>query len=155
MSLRRASGFVLGFALMLAAVGCGNSDRPPMAEVTGTVVYRGQPVEGATVTFLPEAKGMRSAGALTDAEGHFELMTFEDGDGAIVGKHRVTVVKRGPPAATKLPEGMGAAFLEEKEAQAADQGQPLLPAKYFSPETSGLEREVTSDDNHFDLELTD
>ena len=51
----------------------------------------GQPVAGAAVVFTPEQGEM--ATATTDASGRFELSTFERADGALPGKHRVTVAK--------------------------------------------------------------
>jgi len=126
-----------------------------MAGVTGSVVYKGQPVSGATVTFFPTATGHRSAGGVSDANGHFILMTYDKDDGAVLGKHRVAVAKRETVSAGKVPEGMGAAYLEELEAQAAEKGKALIPEKFFSPDSSGLEKVVEKGTNDFKLELVD
>jgi len=81
---------------MLLVAGCGPS-RPKVAKVTGTVTMNGKPVEGATVAFFPQNEvtpgvgGGRMASGVTDAQGKFKLMTFEPGDGAVLGKHKVTV----------------------------------------------------------------
>ncbi|MFG0335441.1 MAG: hypothetical protein ACF8TS_18945, partial [Maioricimonas sp. JB049] len=74
--------------------GCSSSepppDRPETAPVTGTVMYQGEPVEGATVVFTPAGSQATGAVAKTDASGKFELMTYEPGDGAIPGKYQVS-----------------------------------------------------------------
>ncbi len=50
----------------------------------------GEPLPGAALMFVPVAGG-RPAQAVADAEGRFVAWTFEPGDGAVVGEHRVAV----------------------------------------------------------------
>ncbi|MEM7316316.1 MAG: hypothetical protein AAF497_24555 [Planctomycetota bacterium] len=83
---------LLFLALLAFIVGCGNSD---MAQVTGQVTLDGQPVTEVFVVFQPQAEGdsnvakTRSAMAEVDAEGKYVLSTNKQGDGALVGKHKV------------------------------------------------------------------
>lgn len=114
---------------------------PKRVPAGGTVEYQGQPVEAATVVFVAEGPGGKeySATGMTDAKGRFTLRTFRDGDGAIVGLHRVQVEKivaeKIVKAETKPIPGRGAddqAFVEKN----------VLPAKYDSYATSGLTAEV-------------
>lgn len=77
-------------ALGLALPGCGPS-YPETIPVSGTVTLAGKPVAGAAVVFTPE-EGHPATGT-TDSAGQFELSTFQLGDGALPGKHRVTVAK--------------------------------------------------------------
>ena len=77
--------------VVLLGAGCGPS-RPETAPVTGVVTLDGKPVEGASVMLTPEGEG-RPALGMTDMEGKFSLKTFEPGDGAMLGKHHVTVRK--------------------------------------------------------------
>ena len=76
---------------VLAAAGCGGADgeadRPPRLPVTGTVTYNGAPLADAQITFNPETAGGTAAFARTDAEGHYELTSFETGDGGHTHKH--------------------------------------------------------------------
>jgi hypothetical protein len=80
-------------ALLLLS-GCGG---PKMAKVEGQVTYNGKPVSQAAITFNPVAASEKDqnpgkpATGFTDEQGYYELSTYRAYDGALVGKHRVTV----------------------------------------------------------------
>src|SRR5688572_7293366 len=104
MWLRRS--LLFAGAAMLSAVcgGCGgNSHGLDLAPVEGTVTFRGAPLPNAQVVFLPDVAGQLPASGVTDNKGHYRLMTIKPGDGANLGKHRVTVTARVPDR--ELPEG--------------------------------------------------
>ena len=61
--------------------------------VTGQILVNGEPVGGASVTFTPDGEGLRSAHAVTDSAGGFELTTFDKGDGAVPGDYLVAISK--------------------------------------------------------------
>jgi hypothetical protein len=88
-----ASLLVLGLALL---PGCGGG--PALAPVKGRVTCKGQPVKEAAITFSPlgQSKDDREPGkpatGFTNSEGNFVLSTFRERDGALIMKHRVTVV---------------------------------------------------------------
>lgn len=91
--IRRCSLWFVPLSLVALASGCGDS-RYVTAEVQGTAVIGGNPVAAGTVTFTPvEADGSprdgKSAVGVVQADGSFTLTTYEEGDGAIVGDHRV------------------------------------------------------------------
>jgi hypothetical protein len=79
---------------VVLAPGCGG---PTMAPVKGRVTCSGKPVAEAAVTFAPIGKSDkdkepgRAATGFTDAEGYYVLSTNKFHDGALIGKHRVTV----------------------------------------------------------------
>jgi hypothetical protein len=84
----------VAFAGLVVLTGCG---RQSMAPVKGRVTCNGQPVREAATTFSPIPKteddkypGKPAAG-FTDADGMYELSTYKPLDGALVGRHRVTV----------------------------------------------------------------
>lgn len=86
----------VGFVIIFS--GCGGSNEYETTPVSGVVTCQGKPVSNATVNFTPLPDASRAAGqrgrpalGLTDKEGRFTLTTYHDGDGAIVGKHTVTV----------------------------------------------------------------
>jgi len=135
-SLPRSVSFAL-LVIAVAVSGCG-SKHPATAKVSGTVFYKGSPVAGAGITFLPGVG--RPATGMTDAQGRFELMTNEPGDGALPGEHKVAVTKM-TPGPSKEPY---APMLN------------LLPSKYASPATSPLTETVQAGQaNHFEFNLTD
>ena len=136
--------------LVWTFAGCG-PDRPATIAVSGTVTLDGSPVEGAVVGFTP-AEGGRPATGTTDASGKFTLTTFEKGNGALPGRHTVTISK------TKTTGAQG----DPMAGQGGEQGAPagptlsgpmrpgqqtvewLIPQKYSNPKTSGLSCEVKS-----------
>jgi hypothetical protein len=79
----------------LFATGCGQSN---LARVKGRVTCNGQPVPNAVLMFSPVAKSAsdkesgKAAEGATDADGRYVASTYKSGDGALIGKHRVSVV---------------------------------------------------------------
>ncbi|HPZ83351.1 MAG TPA: hypothetical protein PL064_07945, partial [Thermogutta sp.] len=142
---------LVGLALLFFALpGCGGKrsvpGRPKTVPVKVTVLYRGAPVAEANVQFLPEGSGNAATG-VTDANGIARLTTFDQNDGAVHGKYRVTIRKSiqvggSNPADPDAPP-VPATYREE------------LPAKYAAPETSGLTAEVSESQKEFTFELTD
>lgn len=91
---RRLWIWSLTLATAVVITGCGDSDRPKIVPVTGSVTRNGQALAGADVMFLPE-QGAPSSGK-TDASGQFTLV-FNDGrPGAVPGKHQVLISIPGP-----------------------------------------------------------
>lgn len=121
--------------------GCGGKHE--VVPVEGKVTYNGTPLRFGSVAFQPEI-GPRASGDI-QPDGTFRLSTYGQFDGAIPGKHRVSVVcaEHQDPAAAKKnvdPEGTF--------------GRPLIPEKYYFPETSGLEVEVKDQNAPFVFSLT-
>jgi hypothetical protein len=89
-----------GVAILLSS-GCFSRSGPETAEVHGRVTLNGQPVTSGRVLFFPtgtvgEGAGKPAQGLLNE-DGEFELRTYEDGDGAVVGEHRITVLSNPDP----------------------------------------------------------
>jgi hypothetical protein len=130
MTCGKATG--LGLALVLVCVaGCGKPGTAPTAEVTGTVTLDGSPIEGVGVTFLPQEG--RPASGVTNASGQFTLSTFETGDGAVPGRHKVAIGEQ-PDESEPMPGTPEAANWKPPEAR--------FPEKYSNPEESGFEAQV-------------
>ena len=95
------------------------------------------------------------ASAETDGDGRYDLETPGVGHGALLGKHTISITKRGPsPGAMPGSPAVGNETRPEMQAY-MQPGTPLIPKKYFSPVTSGLEAEVKSGSNTFNFELQD
>jgi len=112
--------------------GCG-PERPKTSPVVGSVVYKGAPLEGATVMFAP-AGGATGPGAAalgtTDAQGRFTLkapmgptVTL---DGVAPGQYRVIISKFVPPG--KMTEEEWQQKVEE-EKRIGEKGAPVPPDK--------------------------
>ncbi len=154
--------------LLLLLTGCGGGDHPDLYTVSGTVTYNGQPVEGASVQFV-KVGSSRSSRATTDAEGHYKLGTYEDGDGAPAGEYVVIVTKREKSTETEddidavLPgnrdddqSGVDPIASIEPDEEAAEP-KSLLPEKYGNPSTTPFQKmSVTAEGpNEFELKLED
>jgi hypothetical protein len=115
----------------------------------GRVLFQGQPVEGAVVTFNHQAANV-SGYATTGADGRFTLTTFVKDDGVppgtcLVAVRKVTVVDRAKA---------GFDYAASTEAPPPPEEKWHLPQKYASFSTSGLSVEVTEtgpNDFTFDL----
>lgn len=149
-------------ALFLTIAGCGGADRPELVPVSGVVLDKdGKPVAGAEVVFHnPQAP--RQAAGTTDNEGKFRLTSFEEGDGAIIGEHKVSVSKVKSDASLESADAAdpSAAYGEGMDAAAAGDMDSIqtseLPAKYADPETSGLSFPVTKEGpNEFEIKLVE
>ena len=132
-------------------LGCGAGGG--LAPAKGKVTYKGQPVAGATVTFIPPS-GTPAIG-VTNEKGEFEVKT-QGRPGTTVGKHRIGVSKYASSGDTSnmKPEDL------MKMAGPGGKIEPPkseLPLKYAAPQISGLEAEVTSDKskNVFTFDLKD
>ncbi len=124
--------FVLTVPLLLASGGCDPSDGIQSAEtvpVKGTVTYKGKPLSKGVVTFEPRSTGRTATGEISP-DGTYEMTTLKKGDGAALGKHRVSVSGTGPTAKTEL-----------------------VPKKYAEATTSKVEVEVTKDKTDYPIDL--
>ena len=83
-----AALLVAAATLPFVGVGCG----PKMTKVECKVTLDGQPVEGATVTFVPEDKEGLTASGLTDANGVCVMRTGSDKESVRAGKYKITGV---------------------------------------------------------------
>jgi hypothetical protein len=152
-------------AALLVLIGCGggDEDRPDLYPVSGTVVYNGEPVPGATVSFWAEG-APRAAVGTTNAEGKFTLTMFEFNDGAMAGDNKITVSKAAAGAAGGIDR---MAMLDDPTAQASmaqttapgtetQETTMSLPAKYADQNLTPLMETVkTEGENVFPLQLTD
>jgi hypothetical protein len=133
MTIRALLGILL---CCLVMTGCRPSAEQ-LAPVKGKVLYRGRPLQGGTIVFVPDAsRGTHGSLAVADiqADGSFVLRT-NDVLGAVPGHHRVTISWMQPAAPGVAP-------------------QSYLPLKYRDPQQSGVACEVLANKtNTFDLEL--
>ncbi len=118
---------------------CGKSGEFPVAKVEGIVKCNGRPLTAGLVVFVPEgtseAKGDesgRSASGVIQSDGTYELTTYANGDGAIVGTHSVKVFAPAP----------------------VDDDAPLTDANRYACGNAPLEKTVEQVENVIDLELT-
>jgi hypothetical protein len=158
--MRTLKFFSLALSLLtVLGAGCGGPERPNMAPVSGVVSFQGQPLAGAQVSFHND-KSPRVASGVTDAQGKFTLTTFDPGDGAIIGEHRVSIAKL--QGASELSSASAAdptaAYGSGMAAAASGKMSTLqkneLPAKFANPTSSGLTVTVTKEGpNEFPFDI--
>jgi hypothetical protein len=160
---RTLVGIAFLASMLCSGCGGGGTPKPKTVKVTGKVIYKGLPVQSASVAFLGDGNSPPALGR-TDAEGRFELTTSDPGDGAVPGVHKVTVAKI--VASSKPSTATGTSSMEDMARKAADRGNKppaedagpmsLLPDKYSQASTSDLAYEVKeSGTNDFTIELKD
>jgi hypothetical protein len=156
--------FCLILAVLVFSTGCGGGPkRPPLGTVRGKITYKGVPVKNAMVAFLGDG-APRMAKGTTDDNGNYQLTSYEENDGAIIGSHIITVIPMGEFDETSavVPEDYDAkneSLDKAREISAQQQEQlekkPPIPAKYGRRNTTDLRKEVKEGENVIDLELVD
>lgn len=141
--LMRLGCRVLVWSVTLVSTGCGGrADEFATAPVQGRVSIDGKPLANAQIIFTPE-RGP-SATAVTEADGTFVLSSHGNGDGAVVGRHLVTVMAR----EASREDMKGSPLLPVP-------GRNLIPMTYGDPTTSGLEFQVKEgQQNSFEIQLS-
>jgi hypothetical protein len=124
---------LIGSLLILAALsGCRSRPIP----VQGVVTLDGQPLESATVLFMPQDGAGRPASAFTDHDGSFSLTTFTAGDGALPGDYHVVVRKtlgresEPPPIVPGDIESIKQHYPQRFTKKKGDEKKRLIPARY-------------------------
>jgi hypothetical protein len=130
-----AAVFVI--VLLTSVGGCGRGNRPATTPVTLAITYQGKPVEGATVTLLPESASVPEATGITDRSGVAKPRTFPEVSGVVPGSYKVLVRKT--EAEGGVPEGQS---LDDLPPAQGPTFRELLPAKYASPSTTELKLTV-------------
>lgn len=125
---RRAIPLVMlamAVAVLASAGGCKRN--PRVVPVKGKVLYNGQPLPFGSVMFQPD-KGQPAVGDLA-SDGSFTLSSYGPNDGAVPGKHSVSV---------SCYEGQ-----RPGKASGGDSlGKLMIPLKYTRFGSSGLTAEV-------------
>lgn len=84
----------LGPLLVAVALsGCGGSGEEGLARVKGTVTLDGQPLEGASVVFVPETPSAESQPGYgsTGRNGHYTVVFSNSRQGITPGKYKVSI----------------------------------------------------------------
>ncbi|MCF7962200.1 MAG: hypothetical protein K9M08_15795 [Pirellula sp.] len=158
---------LVGLSLLILS-GCSGETLEPVYPVSGTITQKGKPVEGAIVAFTPLTAGNGlPASGISNAAGVYKLTTRNSGDGAAVGKYRISVAKYDKKLEPKKSEGSekladpyditneyptGYNEMQASEI-AASLSKNLLHPKYSDPSTSKFEADVTKGANSFDFKV--
>lgn len=126
-------GCVIATMLSAGIVGCGDK-YPKCVRVGGRITYHGKPVKMGMVSFV-QTGNEKEGGLLHPAtgdiksDGSYAMQTFRSGDGVLPGDYAVTIT----------------AFDYGSPRDEQQRLPSLVPAKYGSPQTSGLKATVPAD----------
>jgi hypothetical protein len=138
--LGRWAGVAAAVALAVGPAGCGGGT----ADVSGKVTYKGKPVTSGSVVFVG-ADGVAVAADIKP-DGTYAAT------GVATGAVKVAVSSPNPAAAAAEPGGRGRGPAPAKPAS-PPAGWVALPAKYGSPDSSGLSTDLTPGPNTYDIPL--
>ncbi|MDR2115878.1 MAG: DUF4198 domain-containing protein [Planctomycetaceae bacterium] len=127
--------------------GCDNNIDTNYVE--GVVKLDGQPLPGASVTFIPVAENGESAGGFSDDSGLYRLTSTygKGGKGALTGDYIVIVTKsKSVPLEKPITYDDGSVTTETTE--------HILPAIYRDRTKSPLKFSVVEGKNRFDIDLS-
>jgi hypothetical protein len=135
---------IVASGLIVLSVGCNSENRVATGTVSGVVTYNGDPLQIGSLLFVPVGGGP-SAEANIGTDGSFEMGTYDDDDGAVLGEHQVMITAFTAPGGSGLPEDV-----------IDGDGAPVsvIPDFYGDLEKSGLKVDVKSGDNKIDFVLT-
>ncbi|MFM8250666.1 MAG: hypothetical protein ACKOBW_03600 [Planctomycetota bacterium] len=148
--------------LLVTLVGCGGEGGKALSPAQGTVKYNGQPVSGASVSFLFD-NGAEVAAGSTDASGKFTLTTGGR-SGAPIGDAKVVISKitggttAGVNTDQMTPDDMRKMQMAAQTDPANSAPKNELPAKFADVKTSPLVANVVkggATENSFEFNLTD
>jgi hypothetical protein len=148
--------------LLLALVGCGGDGGKALSPAQGTVKYNGQPVAGASVSFMFD-NGAEVAAGSTDASGKFTLTTGGR-SGAPIGNAKVVISKMtggvtaGVNTDQMKPEDMRKMQMAAQTDAANAAPKNELPAKFGDVKSTPLVANVVkggATENSFEFNLTD
>lgn len=124
-----------GLLVIVLVAGCGASGTTPVP-VSGVLKLDGKPLDGAVVTFEPQAPGGKAAFGTVGADGTFRLTTDDPGDGALPGKYKVFIQ---PPA-----EGGATPFDDPTKQPPKPKSArgPKVPEKYTRADRTPLTQDV-------------
>lgn len=149
--------WIVAGLLVAAVAGCG--PRIVRYPVEGLVTLDGKPVKGASVAFMPKAKGCPGIAA-TDAGGRFALKELDRHEGIVPGEYQVVIflaeyskskVHRVPSG--RVGDGEPAEVIEIMESEPTIV-RYIVPERYGRVETSGLQYEIRGPLKGVMLELT-
>ena len=128
-------GRVAVLFLLVAALGCSQGDgRIAVHPVEGQLTWKGQPLPNAFVVLHPKDPTdtrVLPARAQTDAEGKFQVTTYDQADGAAAGDYKVTIEYYRP-----IKNGSG-----------FEPGPNVLPPKLSRPDTTEISVRVAAGKN--------
>jgi hypothetical protein len=143
-----------GLWLCLAIPGCSKVP-PPVTEAGGVVKINGAPLANVQVEFVPDLADFgaeTNSSAVTDENGHFQLIYSKTGQpGAVIASHRVLVMEGPVPSELR---GMSATAQDGLANYLKRLKNRPIPEQYGSVGKTPLRVEVKADKKEYEIDLT-
>ena len=157
----RIAGFLVPLALAtLMLSGCSDDGLGRRYKVSGSITYKGAPVEKGMIMFISDAPDGRGATGMIE-KGSYTLQTQEPGDGAFPGTYKVTVTSKTPDLAAAADaakkKGATSAYVPGEFVTATlKKAKDEVPTKYgtLNP-NNNLSATVKESSNTINFELVD
>jgi hypothetical protein len=148
---------VISASLTIVIFGCGDDGLGKRYPVSGTVTYKGEPLEKGTINFYTTASGEARGASGSIVNGSYTLSTTGGDDGAFPGDYLVAISARAPDMslAKANQAKVGGSMRQDDVAKAFKEASSPIPKKYESTDTSQLKATVTAGSNKIDFPLTD
>jgi hypothetical protein len=113
----------------LSVTSCGHEVKQTFFPVKGSAFCEGKPAAGAILSFhrVGDPDKTNLPHATVQKDGTFSVTSINKGDGAPPGKYQVTVIWR-----------------KKKSSSGDEEAEWMLPLRYLTAETSGIEVEIKS-----------
>ncbi|MSR32422.1 MAG: hypothetical protein EXR99_13060 [Gemmataceae bacterium] len=131
-------------------LGCGG---PNLSLVQGKVTCDGQPVAEGFIQFIP-SEGKAAQGEIKG--GNYSLTTYRNGDGALVGDHKVVIHATSVgPSSYEEPKSVEEEIKKSRGQKILVPGKVtwVVPEKYSLPASSDLTAKVKETINQIDFNL--
>ncbi len=129
----------LGTSLLLGLAGC-TGGQPKLCPVSGTVNFKGKPLDRGAITFLSDDPTMGAGGGAMIEEGHYDIPAKQ---GLPPGRYKVIITSVDPKNQTPDPDALPGYLPVPKD---------RIKPKYNSQTT--LKAEITTEGpNKFDFEV--
>jgi len=142
----------LSLCLLALAIGCSQKKETDMADVSGKVLFRGEPLPGGRVSFVSKDGPAFSSGGLIDENGNYKAQApIGDVKAGVDNDFLKTFGGRKGQGAPAVKPGLKRPGSEE--AQGPKGHYVPIPEKYRSPDESGLTYKIQEGSNTIDIKL--
>ena len=145
---------------LVTLAGCSDDGLGKRYKVSGTITYKGAPLEKGLISFIAANADGRSATGMID-RGSYSLTTQEPSDGAFPGSYAVTITAKTPDFAAadskaKAKGNTSSYIPQDFTAEANKKAPNAIPDKYsiLGP-ANPLKAEVKAQSNTINFELVD
>lgn len=124
-TLRRHYWAAWGIAALIAC-GCGGSDGPERASVSGQVTLDGTPVEQGMIAFIPDGQTVGPTAGAAIANGRYQIPSSS---GPVLGSHRVEILAHRAGKDVSVA-GIGDATAGPSAAATVQETEMYIPEQY-------------------------